>query len=87
MIQFGNKVNDWKGPETCFSIYGPDDPYKKQEGHFCKYCTEKFIDWIRWKLGDEIAATFKTNWAHGDPKRAEILQAAEKKGLFSRLKG
>ena len=46
MIQFGNKVSDWKGPETCFSIYGPDDPYKKQEGHFCKYCTEKFIDWI-----------------------------------------
>lgn len=46
MIQFGNKVSDWKGPETSFSIYGPDDPYKKREGHFCKYCTEKFIDWI-----------------------------------------
>lgn len=46
MIKFGNKVSDWKGPETSFSIYGPDVPYEKREGHLCRYCTEKFIDWI-----------------------------------------
>lgn len=46
LIQFGNKNEKWKGPETNFKIYGPDEPYEKQQGHLCDYCTERFVDWI-----------------------------------------
>jgi len=46
LVQFGIKNEEWKGRETFFKIYGPDEPYEKQEGHLCKHCTEKFIDWI-----------------------------------------
>lgn len=46
VIQFGNKNSNRVEPETHFNIYGPEEPCDNREGHLCKDCTNRFIDWL-----------------------------------------
>lgn len=41
------KNSEWKGgPEMHFEIYGPEGQYDRREGHLCRWCCERFTDWI-----------------------------------------